>query len=237
MSPTVHPRSRGEHEVRAATHMRMRGSSPLARGTLPHALGDPQAERFIPARAGNTRGAPPRSETDTVHPRSRGEHRLCRERENAGCGSSPLARGTRPPSRCSPPRHRFIPARAGNTGRGGTAPGAGPVHPRSRGEHQNPLLGTLQPAGSSPLARGTHRQPDGLGRAPRFIPARAGNTGRRRTRPRPSPVHPRSRGEHEIGRTPIAFGNGSSPLARGTRPCGRCPPHCRRFIPARAGNT
>ena len=237
MSPTVHPRSRGEHCPSSTVCAEIAGSSPLARGTR-GPRGDAHADaRFIPARAGNTAPRPRRSAGRTVHPRSRGEHSRGAAALRNRYGSSPLARGTPAVPRARERRLRFIPARAGNTSAIAMLATTPPVHPRSRGEHQNPLLGTLQPAGSSPLARGTHRQPDGLGRAPRFIPARAGNTGRRRTRPRPSPVHPRSRGEHEIGRTPIAFGNGSSPLARGTRPCGRCPPHCRRFIPARAGNT
>ncbi len=92
-------------------------------------------------------------------------------------------------------------------------------------------------AGSSPLARGTHR-PRHAGCAQiRFIPAGAGNTRAGRGKPLPVPVHPRWRGEHllvaGLGPTP----SGSSPLARGTRCAGADWPANRRFIPAGAGNT
>ena len=52
-----------------------------------------------------------------------------------------------------------------------------------------------------------------------------------------SPVHPRSRGEHDTTLPPSTLRDGSSPLARGTqlrRAWHRLP---ERFIPARAGNT
>ena len=91
--------------------------------------------------------------------------------------------------------------------------------------------------GSSPLARGTPRR-GARGRCRlRFIPARAGNTAPRPTCRAPSPVHPRSRGEHVQHLGVRLRQGGSSPLARGTR-SGRMRRQLqRRFIPARAGNT
>jgi hypothetical protein len=59
--------------------------------------------------------------------------------------------------RKSPPseRHRFIPARAGNTSRAFHQSRARTVHPRSRGEHEGLGSSPNLWAGSSPLARGT----------------------------------------------------------------------------------
>ena len=51
----VHPRSRGEHRDGRDPSHGGRGSSPLARGTPPHGELHVSLQRFIPARAGNTR--------------------------------------------------------------------------------------------------------------------------------------------------------------------------------------
>ena len=194
----------------------------------------------------------------SVHPRSRGEHRMVARSASAAGGSSPLARGTRSTCCWYERSDWFIPARAGNTWTSTPPAAIRAVHPRSRGEHQWVNYATLTDAGSSPLARGTPQDLEGRARCRRFIPARAGNTspparpGRRRA------VHPRSRGEHELavqppqaaGRfIPARAGNtcarrcsslcryGSSPLARGTPAAARRDPAGCRFIPARAGNT
>ena len=233
----VHPRSRGEHVAARSDSGQAAGSSPLARGTHHHARPRPGRSRFIPARAGNTRGrrsAPTRS---PVHPRSRGEHRPVRERIVRRRGSSPLARGTPPARSGVPPLRRFIPARAGNTPECPAGRSRRSVHPRSRGEHIDRLTEATLLRGSSPLARGTRRVPrlPPLGR--RFIPARAGNTRCRPLPPRAGSVHPRSRGEHAIEGGAAKRVPGSSPLARGTpRRAGRGR-DAARFIPARAGNT
>ena len=133
--------------------------------------------------------------------------------------------------------HRFIPARAGNTGHCRGPRPTSPVHPRSRGEHSDMPGHAGAFAGSSPLARGT-RCPELI--PPhfyRFIPARAGNTRAPRIRAPSAPVHPRSRGEHHEGEAGHQSTSGSSPLARGTRVAVHPLELHRRFIPARAGNT
>ena len=132
-------------------------------------------------------------------------------------GSSPLARGT-PPGRV-PLRHfdRFIPAGAGNTKTKPAQGGLRTVHPRWRGEHTNRLELEAGYRGSSPLARGTRRQP-------------------RRSRPTRT-VHPRWRGEHDQVKLGAALDIGSSPLARGTQNELRQIITDARFIPAGAGNT
>ena len=234
---TVHPRSRGEHGARSRRRWRNAGSSPLARGTHRGQGARKHPGRFIPARAGNTRWWGRGAAGSAVHPRSRGEHNPSGAGNEAAIGSSPLARGTPPDLTlpASPPR--FIPARAGNTGRARRTSLGGSVHPRSRGEHIAGVPLAWAHDGSSPLARGTHRPSDGDARRARFIPARAGNT---RSSPgcSPSPpVHPRSRGEHSPGGGRSIEFTGSSPLARGTRQGFGEFSNVTRFIPARAGNT
>ena len=233
----VHPRSRGEHSLPPRPAIRAVGSSPLARGTRLPDRGGEQPRRFIPARAGNTWPGSPPTTPGTVHPRSRGEHRLPPACGPVRDGSSPLARGTRILTQNEGRRKRFIPARAGNTTSSAGCAIAPAVHPRSRGEHPEarPALRLLD--GSSPLARGTLQVAVLLLHLVRFIPARAGNTRRRMCAPCRPAVHPRSRGEHSRGRSRPLPAPGSSPLARGTP---RSESRARaglRFIPARAGNT
>ena len=214
---TVHPRSRGEHLGTIVSAGTEYGSSPLARGTQADPLQHPLRSRFIPARAGNTLEPIFTIHQCSVHPRSRGEHLVDQPRIRFHHGSSPLARGTRqghPPRRVA---DRFIPARAGNTPLRTAGARHGPVHPRSRGEHDEAHDVLEVDVGSSPLARGTPGSPGLRGYRPRFIPARAGNTAARVSACRIRPVHPRSRGEHSLTIVSRTIRPGSSPLARGTR--------------------
>ena len=236
-SGTVHPRSRGEHPRRKTRAEQFTGSSPLARGTPAPAEPLNHPPRFIPARAGNTLPAWTMARPTSVHPRSRGEHVAQGDPTMAKPGSSPLARGTQFLGLDLHVSRRFIPARAGNTASMRTFVAFPPVHPRSRGEHCSVYRSAPSCAGSSPLARGTrqHRRPRRA--SGRFIPARAGNTTRPGARAGPSPVHPRSRGEHLCSVTASGEAAGSSPLARGTLVAPSCHENSVRFIPARAGNT
>ena len=234
---SVHPRSRGEHDLEGRAAVEAAGSSPLARGTRLRLADGEVRRRFIPARAGNTGSICPCVTTPTVHPRSRGEHDRSAMRSSTCLGSSSLARGTQP-ARTLPRRfRRFIPARAGNTRAGRGRDGRMTVHPRSRGEHCVAELRHGGLTGSSPLARGTLCGRAAAWGTHRFIPARAGNT----TPPSPPPpsatVHPRSRGEHFRMVLLLNAPSGSSPLARGTRRVQDPHQDLRRFIPARAGNT
>ena len=111
------------------------------------------------------------------------------------------------------------------------------VHPRAGGEHDNPVALNIGPYGSSPRGRGT-RPPSSFEHLQyRFIPARAGNTPARRGQSGPAPVHPRAGGEHIQWNDTSRPGFGSSPRGRGTRTRPAFAASCRRFIPARAGNT
>ena len=174
---------------------------------------------------------------ERVHPRWRGEHEREGNEEEMQNGSSPLARGTLPVRQNQRLHARFIPAGAGNTPLPAPPAHQSAVHPRWRGEHRRLCRAGNSGCGSSPLARGTLAQVAKMNVYQRFIPAGAGNTKSFLIPVTMWPVHPRWRGEHVSMGVVKLSPNGSSPLARGTRPG-----HCylergRRFIPAGAGNT
>ena len=215
----------------------MRGSSPRGRGTLERlgcGLGQP---RFIPARAGNTAGGSATRPRSTVHPRAGGEHSVSRIPSCSNAGSSPRGRGTPAGEGQGELRHRFIPARAGNTTRAPPAARAPSVHPRAGGEHVAVQVAGRGVTGSSPRGRGTLLPRAAPYLDDRFIPARAGNTYAPAGPLPDKPVHPRAGGEHFSGIPSICSRTGSSPRGRGTlwRVAGSPGPN--RFIPARAGNT
>ena len=192
----AHPRSRGEHPVSFTVCGSSPGSSPLARGTLSLQPPGTVILGLIPARAGNTRRPDGEGIHRWAHPRSRGEHRLALA-AGLGCrGSSPLARGTLTFRTFFATNTGLIPARAGNTNFTAFIANTLWAHPRSRGEHRRVHVLTFVLVGSSPLARGTRDiiipETFSLG----LIPARAGNTFRRRRHNHPGRAHPRSRGEH-----------------------------------------
>jgi len=111
------------------------GSSPRARGTLAKQAEEIDKERFIPARAGNTRPRAKASTPCSVHPRARGEHYVFHLTKNNDYGSSPRARGTLRLAILQLLHRRFIPARAGNTTPAPRRQRPTSVHPRARGEH------------------------------------------------------------------------------------------------------
>ena len=158
--------------------------------------------------------------------------RLC-----AGCGLSPLVRGTRFNDVQQFFSGRFIPAGAGNTDHGVQNSDQDAVYPRWRGEHCNKLFISRTTCGLSPLARGTHEIPPAALRNMRFIPAGAGNTKLITFSALLDPVYPRWRGEHGMIAGVGRLGTGLSPLARGTPPVSVSLTLSRRFIPAGAGNT
>ena len=151
----AHPRSRGEHYREGGLFVIAHGSSPLARGTLHHALSRRINLRLIPARAGNTLPTFRLFDLSAAHPRSRGEHAITIPSRCAASGSSPLARGTLRVIAHEFGDLRLIPARAGNTREAQNTPWRQSAHPRSRGEHILDKCQALANFGSSPLARGT----------------------------------------------------------------------------------
>ena len=111
------------------------------------------------------------------------------------------------------------------------------AHPRSRGEHSFTIATEAAAPGSSPLARGTRAVASCVCGTEGLIPARAGNTLRRRRGWGIRGAHPRSRGEHESLNHRASPIRGSSPLARGTHGAGHLRTRTSGLIPARAGNT
>ena len=134
-------------------------------------------------------------------------------------------------------RQRFIPAWAGNT-RGRSVPSTRkPVHPRVGGEHLAIAAQKSRVDGSSPRGRGTRTIQRCRCMGQRFIPAWAGNTGRRRATRGKSTVHPRVGGEHFLAASAARSAVGSSPRGRGTPRRAVRAAVLGRFIPAWAGNT
>ncbi len=111
------------------------------------------------------------------------------------------------------------------------------VYPRWRGELDRTASVVSSGSGLSPLARGTPVFANLWTIAIRFIPAGAGNTGARNTKPCICSVYPRWRGEHEMLVSVNAANTGLSPLARGTRVSANPEEIEPRFIPAGVGNT
>ena len=233
----AHPRSRGEHTSAAAGSSPVRGSSPLARGTLLTIFDGLKAVGLIPARAGNTRSFTDSLSLRRAHPRSRGEHRRKSPIPPHKLGSSPLARGTRTQELPVVTVAGLIPARAGNTRSSHGHHRVDGAHPRSRGEHRCASRCRLVWLGSSPLARGTLFQQTGQLVTLGLIPARAGNTRCESVQVIPGGAHPRSRGEHRRSNLARSSTWGSSPLARGTHFSHSIICMVSGLIPARAGNT
>ena len=134
---TVHPRGHGEHRCIGLANVKLRGSSPWARGTRHFRTFASFTTRFIPVGTGNTKSSTYQFKTTPVHPRGHGEHsRKGFDRYVKG-GSSPWARGTRNTHRRKSLRSRFIPVGTGNTIVHQPMNGSITVHPRGHGEHNH----------------------------------------------------------------------------------------------------
>ena len=89
----VHPRSRGEYSKLFSGLECDLGSPPLTRGIPSRKLSGISCSRFTPAHAGNTVSTAVKAAKAGVHPRSRGEYKVKKYRENSPVGSPPLTRG------------------------------------------------------------------------------------------------------------------------------------------------
>ena len=172
-----------ERPRRVRDHPRSRGVY-TGPGTDPHSRGvyDGGVELrlvvggIIPARAGFTISPFPGRRRGEDHPRSRGVYPVTWWGPCSTWGSSPLARGLLRSIRGQYRGAGIIPARAGFTATGTTAPYSDTDHPRSRGVYRPAGAARRGTWGSSPLARGLRRV--SFRRVARFgiIPARAGFT-------------------------------------------------------------
>ncbi len=233
----AHPRMRGEHPAFRAPSIRMRGSSPHARGAhVPVVDGGPVLG-LIPACAGSTAPATHALERRGAHPRMRGEHAIDDPDSGIAFGSSPHARGAQHRTEGSLEEVRLIPACAGSTLDLWAGQARATAHPRMRGEHMDSHTFPSVVTGSSPHARGALSSAPPDFKVPGLIPACAGSTCAAWTSPPGTPAHPRMRGEHNTGPRVRSRKFGSSPHARGARN----PPHGARrpegLIPACAGST
>ena len=131
---------------------------------------------------------------------------------------------------------RFIPAGAGNSGKGRAVVSKWPVYPRRCGEQTTPQM--LQPPsiGLSPQVRGTGTRTGFNYDTRRFIPAGAGNRRPAWRMTPPAPVYPRRCGEQVLTRGGGFHKSGLSPQVRGTGGRGSDRWRSCRFIPAGAGN-
>ena len=110
-------------------------------------------------------------------------------------------------------------------------------HPRSRGVYYAHLAAPSPGVGSSPLARGLHRQAQRAVGFHGIIPARAGFTTRVVASIRGQADHPRSRGVYKLRIIETCLAVGSSPLARGLPRHQEPRAEGGGIIPARAGFT
>ena len=170
-----HPRLRGEQPAAEKLFRWLRGSPPLARGTVVRVHFLRIIAGITPACAGNSpflRGAK-RPAWD--HPRLRGEQSVLTRGKTPRVGSPPLARGT--VYRTSPPRARggITPACAGNSLLKKIEKRLRRDHPRLRGEQEEATISFGRREGSPPLARGTGRANSAWLSLRGITPACAGN--------------------------------------------------------------
>ena len=193
--------------------------------------------RLIPTGAGNTLLPDGSPWVEPAHPHRRGEH-LWRggHPEHAG-GSSPQARGTLDAEYDLDQWLRLIPTGAGNTQPDDLRLHRCAAHPHRRGEHCLPKPTNGKGGGSSPQARGTHRDDPRRTGHRRLIPTGAGNTNPGGICWNSPPAHPHRRGEHSLTSKVGSELYGSSPQARGTPGCRQRRSCCHRLIPTGAGNT
>ena len=209
------PRGRGKPSVSGDGHF-LSGSSPRGRGKLANAVPGASGKRLIPARAGKTGPRAGQRSREAAHPRAGGENKPSGALANIAYGSSPRGRGKRGAVVVSQSRNA--------------------AHPRAGGENLINAGVEVLNAGSSPRGRGK-RKSRRCGRRRRLIPARAGKTGSRAFRRRPSTAHPRAGGENGARTDLSSPSTGSSPRGRGKLGEWSAQWLSSRLIPARAGKT
>ena len=255
--PAVHPRVCGEPSAEQPEDCHAPGPSPRVRGTRIQLRQQPIGEGSIPACAGNPWHPPCPRPRRRVHPRVCGEPRAGLVRDAPGSrsipacagnpwrprahrprrpGPSPRVRGTLVTAASGKTFDRSIPACAGNPSRRRPCARRSRVHPRVCGEPRTARSSTSPSPGPSPRVRGTPGRRALRRRAPRSIPACAGNPSSPAGPTTTSAVHPRVCGEPLFGSTDGLSAAGPSPRVRGTRYVVDTGTMVRGSIPACAGN-
>ena len=233
---TVHPRGCGESGDCRGANVATRGPSPRVRGIPRDPGGGEQAERSIPAGAGNPRCAGSTAGATRVHPRGCGESSELAEALDGYEGPSPRVRGIHAGGLSAGAEPGSIPAGAGNPASSAAGRRDSRVHPRGCGESVAVGRAPDCDQGPSPRVRGI--RPDGGAGLEAYgsIPAGAGNPWSRRPRASRRKVHPRGCGESLALAAGGSAAGGPSPRVRGIPAAIGPQPAARRSIPAGAGN-
>ena len=168
---------------------------PRPRGEPFRGVGGHMLPEVYPRPRGGAPPPVPSSRPEQVYPRPRGGAVLLDLFPDRVDGLSPPARGSLRPVSCRQPRHRSIPARAGEPPPGEAAPGDRAVYPRPRGGAKKFANIPLEDMGLSPPARGSR---GGLRRCVLClgsIPARAGEPPNLRRYAPMATVYPARAGE------------------------------------------
>ena len=210
------------------------GPSPQARGNRGFRLLGGDGERSIPAGAGKPTLDDMRDALTGVHPRRRGETVVSWSMPLPTTGPSPQARGNQTRLFLALVPAGSIPAGAGKPEWSRCCSASWQVHPRRRGETGmvQVLLGIV--AGSSPQARGNHREQVIDHASDGSIPAGAGKPSAGDRVPSRCQVH-RRHGETVSAASSCVSVMGPSPQARGNPFRETIQPADEGSIPAGAG--
>ena len=193
---SVHPCAGRERQRRLTMNPQLRGSPLRGQGTRDLVLQNPIADRFTPARAGNTSEQQKSPGERPVHPCAGREHWSPSPWNPTPIGSPLRGQGT--PRNLAPGGliPRFTPARAGNTISTRWKTTFSTVHPCAGREHRGVYPVVVNYDGSPLRGQGTRLDAGRPLDHRRFTPARAGNTVAASAHRWPGPVHPCAGREH-----------------------------------------
>ena len=205
----VYPRVCGGTSQSAPSPARPQGLSPRVRGNRGQMDVPVRSSRSIPACAGEPTAARRKQTATAVYPRVCGGTGVDGVIGRADKGLSPRVRGN--PGRAPPPRprHRSIPACAGEPLHRVPFPQRTRVYPRVCGGTSRLWQVVMSRWGLSPRVRGNHNRIWGCAQSKGSIPACAGEPPGSSSSPRRIRVYPRV-----CGGTPWPFDNASCYLIR-----------------------
>ena len=213
----AHPRGCGADQRVDVGECRSEGSSPRVRGRPTSGQTTGPRSRLIPAGAGQTTSSACPNRCARAHPRGCGADDVYATREELDTG--------------------LIPAGAGQTMAARAAPAPTRAHPRGCGADRTLALPPPSSWGSSPRVRGRRRAVLQRRRAPRLIPAGAGQTCYQAGFLMRGWAHPRGCGADRSTRPIIGPDSGSSPRVRGRQVLASPQAASLGLIPAGAGQT